>query len=340
VEEPVNDEQPVSPAAEMLGLLSGSFAAQAIHVAARLGLSDLLADGRKRVEELAAKTGAHAPSLHRLLRYLASLNVVCAHPDRSFSLTRLGDTLRADNPYSMRAAAIFYGTRCVWGAAGELYHRVKTGQEPFVQAHGLPFFEYLAAHREDADAFEAWMTRLSEMQVEDVLAAYDFSEVSTLVDVGGGRGTLLARILAVYPQLRGILFDAPSVVERATWVEEMSGRCRRIGGDFFESVPGGGDAYLLQHILHDWEDEMALRLLRNCRRAVAEGTRLLVIEMLVPEGRSSRLVQSLDMLMMALPGGRERTQGEFARLFDSAGFQISRAISIGSPLWILEGVAV
>lgn len=338
----MNDDkskEPLPPAGEMLRLIGGAVAAQAIHVAARLGVADRLASGPRHAENLAGTAGAHAPSLHRLLRYLATLDVVHEEEDGSFSLTLVGDTLRSDSPFSLRAAAVLYGSRFFWQAFGDLHHTTMTGRDAFTHLHGVPLFDHLARHRDDAAAFEAWMTRVSEMQLAAVLASYDFSGFSTLVDVGGGRGTLLAGILAAYPALRGVLFEASEVVKGATWIDTMGGRCERIAGSFFDAVPGGADAYLLQHVLHDWNDEQALRVLRNCRRVCTERTTLLVIEMLVGDDDPHQ-TRFLDLVMMSLTGGRERSEAEFADLLRSAGFELIRSIPIGSPLWILEGAPV
>lgn len=307
-------------------------------MAARLGVADRLAGGPQRAEELAAASGVHAPSLRRLLRHLASLEILREEEDGRFALTLLGDTLRRDSPFSLRAAAILYGAPFVWRAIGDLHYAVATGKDTFTHAHGVPFFDHLAAHPDDAAAFRAWMTRSSQMQLADVLAAYDFSAFSTLVDVGGGQGALLAGILAACPRLRGVLFDSPEIVHRATFSEAVATRCQRIGGSFFDAVPPGGDAYLLQHVLHDWNDDRALRVLRNCRRACAREATLLIIEALVAEDDAPALSGFLDLLMMSLTGGRERSAAELARLLEAAGFRLTRCIPIGSPFSLLEAV--
>lgn len=332
-----SEKEPLPPAGEMLRLLSGFITTQAIHGAARLGVADLLADGPKRVEELATTTAAHAPSLRRLLHYLASIGVVYEDADGRFSLTLLGDTLRTDSPFSVRDAAMLFGAPLFWSAMGDLFHGVMTGEDAFTHVHGASFFDYLADRRGEAAAFNAWMTRSSELQAAAVLSAYDFSGFSTLVDIGGGHGALLAGILSAYPFLHGILFDLADVVDGARKVEAISDRCQRVGGSFFESVPAGGDAYILQHVLHDWSDERAVDILKNCREAIAESGKLLVIEMLVPPDGEPDPSPYLDLLMMTLGGGRERSEVQFAELFDRAGFRLDRVIPMLSPFSILEG---
>jgi hypothetical protein len=338
VDDGATARESLPPAGEMLRLLSGFVASQALHVCARLGIADLLAEGPRRVEDLARESRSHGPSLERLLRYLASIGVVREERGGGFSLTALGDALRTASPFSVHAAAVLFGARLFWDAVGDLHHSVATGGDAFARAHGRSFFDHLARHPDAAAAFDAWMTRSSEMDVAALLAAYDFSPFSTIVDVGGGHGTLLAGVLSAYPDLRGILFDLPRVVSGATAVEAVAERCRRIGGSFFEAVPSGGDAYLLQHVLQDWSDERALEILGSCRRVLGSDGRLVVIEALTPADGRPEPHRYLDLLLMALCGGRQRGEREFRQLLEQSGLRLTRVIAMDSPSSILEAV--
>lgn len=338
VDDGVTATRPLPPAGEMLRLLSGFVTTQALHVCARLGIADLLAEGPKRVEDLATASRAHAPSLERLLSHLATIGVVREEGGGSFSLTALGDTLRTASSFSVHAAAVLFGAPFFWEAIGDLHHSVTTGKDAFTRAHGRSFFDHLERHPDGAAAFDAWMTRSSEMELAAVLAAYDFSSFSTVVDVGGGRGTLLTGILSAYPDLHGILFDLPTVMSGATAVDAVAERCRRVAGSFFETVPAGGDAYLLQHVLQDWNDERALEILRSCRRVLGPDAKLLLVEMLTPADGGRHPHQHLDLLLMALCGGRQRSERDLSRLLEEAALRLTRVILMDSPSSILEAV--
>jgi len=319
--------QPVSPSIQMTQILwPGAIAVQAIHVAAKLALADLVAGGPKSIKELAEATHSHGPSMARLLRALTSLGIFAEDTTGRFRQTALSDTLRSDHPQSIRPFAMMLGAHFVWEPSGALEETVRTGQPSFERVYGAPFFDYLAGHSEDAAVFNAAMSS-SPGYLAAIVGAYDFSKFERIVDVGGGHGLLLAAILSANPRLRGVLHDLPSVVVGASALrqEPISQRCEIIGGDFFKGVPGGADAYMLKGIIHDWNDEAALTILKNCRRAIhPDGTLLLVETVLSPSADPARAM--MDMLMMVLTRGRERTESEFRSLLQQAGFSMVQVI--------------
>jgi len=333
-----------TPAATLLHLMTGYRAMQALYVAARLGIADLLKDGARGSEELARATGADARALHRLLRALASLGVFGEDADGRFAPSELGALLRSDVPGSLRAAAIFFGDERNWHAWGKLERSVMSG-EPVRGPRGTQvFLEESARDPEGAALFNAAMTSLTSAFDAAVTAAYDFSRLGTLVDVGGGQGALISSILAANPALRGILFDIPPVIEsaRGRIVEAgLAGRCELVAGDFFASVPAGGDAYVLKWVIHDWDDEHSVAILGSCRRAMARDGRLLLVERVVPE----RVDQSADtqgivlgdLNMLLWTGGRERTAAEYRALLASGGFTLARIVPTATQLSIIEG---
>jgi hypothetical protein len=332
-----------SAAADLRRLIVGYRLSQALHVAARLGVADLLNNGPMSVDELARAVGAHPAALYRLMRLLASEGVFAESEPRRFELTALAMPLRSDVPGSLRARAILDGEEAHWKAWGHLTHSVATGEPAFDRAHGAPFFEYMKAHAAVASSFNTVMTDQNAAAAQAVVEAYDFSGLGTLVDVGGGHGSLLAAILAEYPPLRGILHDQPHVVAGARPTLEAAGvadRCDIIGGDFFASVPAGGDAYLLKHILHNWDEPRCAAILKNGRDALPADGRLLVVETLIPAGNEPSYGKYLDLGMLVLLPGRERTEAEYGELLAATGFELSRVIATRSELSILEAVPV
>jgi len=319
----------VSPSMQMMQLLwPGAMAVQAVHVAARLALADLVADGAKNAMELAEATDTHAPSMARFLRALANLGIFAEDTTGRFRQTVLSETLRSDRPESIRPWALMLGAHFVWQPSGALDETVRTGQPAFPRIYGAPLFEYLDGHAADAAVFNAAMSS-SPGYVDSIVGAYDFSKFERIVDVGGGHGLLLAGILSANPRLQGVLQDLPSVVTGASALrrEPLSERCEIIGGSFFEDVPAGGDAYILKGIIHDWDDESAVRILKNCRRAIPpNGTLLLLETVLTPSRDPARAL--MDLLMMVLTSGRERTEAEFRSLLQGAGFSMTRVNSM------------
>ena len=321
----------------------GGLGTQTLSVAARLGLADLLADGPQSCDELARSTGTHAPSLLRVMRALASLGVFTEVEAGRFGLTPLSACLRSDAPGSFRIVPIYLGDE-LYRTFGELLHGVETGERPFDRIYGATYFEYLAEHADAAQVFNGAMTALgAAAENPAVAAAYDFSGVGTVVDVGGGHGALLASILLANSGVKGVLFDQPAVVESARAQIEsagIGGRCTLVAGDFFEAVPAGGDVYVLKRIIHDWDDERSVAILKRCRRAMAGGGKLLVVEDLLSPGDEPSLSKLVDVVMMTILPGRERTVDEYRTLLRTAGFDLSRIVPTASSKSVIEGTPV
>jgi O-methyltransferase len=312
----------------------------AVSVAATLGIADLLRDGPKSCAELAQATRTHASSLYRVMRALACIGVFAESDDGRFSLNPAAECLQAKAPGSIRDAAIMLGQEWHWRAWGDVLHSVRTGQCAFEHVFGMELFEYFEQHPAAAAIFNDAMTSLTSQQQDAVVSSYNFSGISKIVDVGGGHGTLLASILKAHPGMSGILFDLPSVVAGARQriqTDGLIGRCEVVGGDFFQSVPEGGDGYLLKQILHDWDDDHAVAILKNCRPGIGQTGKLLVVEMVIPPGNAPSMAKLLDLLMLVWThGGRERTEAEYRALFAAAGFALARNVPTPSPLSVLE----
>lgn len=330
------------PRATLLQMMTGYWVSQALYVAAKLGIADLLADGPVDCEDLAAATNTHAPSLQRVLRALASVGVFTEVSPGSFALTPLAELLRTETPGSMSALAIMYAEE-QYRAWGELLHSVRTGEMAFDHQFGMGYFEYLAQHPEADRVFNEAMTGWTQQLVGAVVDTYDFSPFHTDVDVGGGYGALLATILRNNPGTRGILFEQPHVIASAE--EELvaagvADRCTFVGGDFFVEVPAGGDAYVLSQILHDWDDERCVAILGQCRRAMPDHGKLLVVELVLPPGDDPFLGKWLDLHMLVLLGGRERTATEYDALFRAAGFKLARVVPTSPGPSVVEAIPV
>ncbi|HET9000058.1 MAG TPA: methyltransferase [bacterium] len=331
------------PSARILDSVNGFKVSQALHVASTLRLADLLKDGPRSSDDLAAATGTHPASLYRLLRALAAIDVFLEDSHRRFALTPLGECLRSDATEPVAPWAVFIGQPEYWQAWGHLLDSVRTGEHAFRHVHGMNTWEYYARNPEAGAAFDGAMTSRSRRQANAVLNACDFKRFACVVDVGGGHGLLLSAILANHPPLRGVLFDQPHVVAGSEPVLRAAGvadRCQVVGGDFFESVPHGGDAYVLKFILHDWEDEQATVILRNCRRAIAPNGKLLVIESEISPPNEGATGKFLDLTMLVHTGGRERTREEWTALFATAGFRMVGATPTEAQASIIEGVPV
>jgi len=326
----------------MLQLLNACLTAQGLYVIAELGIADRLADGPALIDDLAAATGAHGPSLGRLLRMLVGIGVFREEGAGRFALTPLGRTLCSEGLDSVRDWALYVGAPAPWAAWGRLLETVMTGRSGFALAHGLSTYEYLARHPELGAPFDRWMTRQSDQHSGAVVAAYDFSAFGTVADVGGGQGSTLAAILRATPSLWGILLDQPQVVAGAVPVLRAAGvaeRCEVIGGDMLQGVPRGADVYLIKRVLMIWGDEPAIQVLRHCAAALPEQGRVVVVEMVMPPGNDPSPARSFDLLMLlANEDGRVRTEAEFRALFAAAGLHLARVIPTASPNSILEGV--
>jgi O-methyltransferase/methyltransferase family protein len=329
------------PQFAMLQMITGFWVSRAIYIAAKLGLADLVKDSSKTAVELARLTGTHSPSLYRALRALASVGVFADDGGGRFAQTPLSETLRSDTPGSLRAIAIVELGQERFPAWGNLMHSVKTGETAFDNIYKQSAWEYYARNPEDARIFNEAMKRLTEMINVATLEAYDFSGVDKLVDVAGGTGGLISAILAAHPRMRGVLFDLPHVIAEAGPALDAAGvldRCETAAGDFFRTVPEGGAAYVMKWIIHDWDDEKATVILKNIHRAMDEKGKLLLIEMIVLEGNQPDLSKFLDLNMMVITGGRERTEGEFKSLLAASGFELTRVIRTTSPVCVIEAV--
>lgn len=315
---------------------------QAVLVVAQLGIADLVKDGPRHITELAQLTNTHEPSLYRVLRYVASQGLFAEDSDSRFSITAGAQPLQADSANSIMADVRWNGSEVIRRSWENLSHSVRTGQTAFDYTFGRPFFDHLADDSEFAQVFNDAMTTSTVDEGPDIVAAHDFSHYGTVIDVGGGHGALLAVILDRYPDVAGVLFDAPDVVAGAGGAIDRhvaAGRATRVGGSFFEDVPSGGDAYLLKYIVHDWDDEQALSILTNCRAAMAPNGRVLIVEMVVPAGNAEAEVKHLDVTMLVFTGGRERTEREYGDLLARAGLRLLRTTPTESPFSILEAVA-
>ena len=339
---------PAAPPEALLQLISSYTSAQVVHAAAKLRLADLLAEGPRSIEDLAEATDTHAPSLARLVRALAALGIVTEAGDDQVALTALGSPLRSDAPDSIRDAVLFLVGEWAWRAWGDLLYSVRTGEPAFDRIFCMSNFEYWEHNPEAGALHEAFFRTMARTANGPIVTAYDFSCFATIIDVGGSTGALLASILRAHPAARGILFDLPHVVAGAEHVLAEAGvaeRCEIVGGSVFDSVPPGGDAYLLKYIIHDWYDERALVILRRCREAMAPRSVLLLVEQLLPEhleaGAAAQGLARLDLQMLVLtPGGRERTEQEFRSLLAEAGFALQKMIPTASPFRILEAIPV
>ena len=336
--------QQIPPSFAIFSMVTGYYVSRAIYVVAKLGIADHLSECPRSIDDLAAATGTHAPSLRRVLRLLASVGVFTEEADSRFALTPIGACLRAGVPGSMRAAVLLFGgvTQQAWG---DLQHSVETGEPAFRGVFGMDPFDYMAQHPDEAANFDAAMADFTKHIATAVVAAYDFSSFRRIVDVGGGNGALLAGILTANQALTGVLFDLPQVADRAiTPMREfgLADRCKIVGRDFFKAVPAGGDAYLLKHVIHDWDDDRATEVLKTCRRAMGTEAKLLVLEGVYPpridQSDESRGAAANDVNMLVCTGGRQRSEAEFRHLYEAAGFRLTRILPTQAPVKVIEGI--
>ena len=317
--------------------MSGHIVASAVNIAARLGLSDRLAGGPRSSDDLARETGTNPDALYRLLRALAGVGMFEEQAERRFALTPVGAAL-CDGP--VRWMALWIAGEFNFRVYANAMHSVKTGESavPITTGGGGPF-EAFAKDPELSRIFNNAMTGFSSFVVPAVLEAYDFSGIGTLVDVAGGHGALLGEILKKYPAMKGIVMDLDHVVAGATPNLEAQGLANRasaVAGDFFAAVPSGGDAYIMKHIIHDWYDDKASQILANIRKVLPKDGRVLLVESVIAEGNEAGLGKIMDLEMLVMPGGKERTEEEFRRLFESAGFTLTRVVPTRSPLSVIE----
>jgi hypothetical protein len=329
----------LTPTDQLLALASGAWVTQMIHVAAELGVADHLAGGERSVESLAVACGADADSLFRLLRGLASLGLFRETTPRHFALTPLAALLSSDHPSSLRQFARMLGEEhyLSWD---DLLHSVRTGENAFRHRYGCSVFEWYLQQPRRAEIFDGAMGDFSRQETDALLASYDFAGVRHLVDVGGGRGELLQRVLRAHPHLHGTLFDQSSVVAPVAVPADLEGRLTLRGGDFFAEAPAGADAYLLKHILHDWGDEACLRILAPIRAGLAPGGRVLIVEQVIPPGNDPFPGKLLDLNMLVMTeGGKERSADDYASLLERAELSLRRIVTTASAVSVVEAEA-
>ncbi len=321
--------------AALLGLVRGYVVTQSLHAAALLGVADHLADGPRNADELAARTGSDASALHRLLRALASVDVVRRTDPDTFALGPLGYLLRSDVEGSLRSWVLLNGGT-LYQAFADIAHTLRSGRPATEAVFDTDLFGHLEESPEEAALFESAMGEISRRWGQAAVAVCDVSWARHIVDVGGGSGEFLTALLRAHPGARGTLFDRPHVLARARTGFDLASRCEFVAGDFFESVPAGGDVYLLSWILHDWDDASAMRILRNVRGAIVPDGRLLVVESVLPPGDTPHFSRFGDVVMLVALGGRERTEAEYADLLDRAGFRLRRVLPTGGPRSVIE----
>jgi hypothetical protein len=324
-------------------LIMGFRTTQMIHVAAKLGIADRLAEGPLRAEALAQAVGAAPRPLYRLLRALASIGIFAETAPGTFALTPAARLLQSDVPGSLRTTAMLYGDRLFWDAYGGMLHSVRTGQPAFAHVHGEPLFAHLANNPDAASLFHRAMSGFSDQEMSAILAARDFSGFAHVVDIGGGQGALVAALLGTCPRMRGTVLDLATVADGAQRLLADAGLTERatfVPGDFFGAIPRGGDLYLLKSVIHNWNDADATNILRGCRRAMADGARLIVIERVIPAGNVPSEATLFDINMLVVLGSQERTEPEYRALFHAAGFALTRVVPTDSPMSLIEGAPV
>ena len=327
------------PPAIIFGLVSGMWAAQAAATAAKLGIPDHLAHGPLTADELAAKLGTHPAATYRLLRGVASIGVLSMEPRRRFALTPVGDLLRSDVPGSMRALLIAEMAPGHWLPWGDLESAVRSGTPSAPRVLGMDPWKYYEKNHEEGFMFAEAMSGMSHMAMHAVLASYSFVGSKKVVDVGGSHGAFVSAVLQREKSAHGVLFDRPEVIEGAGATLESAGvanRVQRTSGDFFQSVPQGGDVYLLKHILHDWSDDECVTILRNVREAMDPGGKVVVVEMLIDDAGPPSPAPLLDLNMLVMLTGKERTAEEFGALFEKAGLKLSGVTPTHSPVAVVE----
>lgn len=336
-----HDEAP-PPSLKILEITySNLVVARALYAFAKLGIADLLGAHTLGSEELASAAKVDPRALYRLLRTLSTADVVSESGDHRFTLGPLGEALRRDAPGSMRAWAIFSGEPFYLQAWEQIVHSIQTGRPAWEHVHKMPIFEYIGKHPDAAQIFDQAMTSLSAGEAPAIIDAYDFSGARKLADIGGGQGVLLRTILKSHPAMAGVLFDRQDAVEGvpARLAEDgLTERCEVVAGDFFQSVPAGADVYLLKYVIHDWDDERSRSILTNCRRAMTNDAKLLLVETIVPLPGESHFAKLQDLEMMVVAGSQERTVDEYSRLLEQAGFRLARVVPTSEPASVLEAV--
>lgn len=328
---------------QLMQIAEGFLSSACLHVAVKLNVADLLTEGPRSVETLATETGTNADALYRVLRALISIGIFSEPQPRIIALSPVAELLRSDVSGNIRDLVLWVSNPFLMHVTSDLLHSVETGKPAIEHLYGKPAFECFASMPEVSRAFNQGMTAISAELAPAVLEAYDFSGVGTLMDVAGGHGHFLCAALKRHPQMKGILLDLPSVVEDAKCGlcdMRLEDRCRPVGGNFFEHIPAGADAYFMQHIIHDWSDEQALKILGNVREALANrpSGRLILVDTVLPEDSRPHPGKLLDLLMLMFPGGRERTESEWHNLLARAGFTITRIVPTKAPDSVIEAV--
>ncbi len=327
--------------AVLMQMMTGYWVSQVIYTVSKLGIADLLKAGPRHITELVTDLEANEDFLYRVLRASGSLGLFEEKEGRIFQTTPLGELLRSDHPDSMRPVALMLGEEH-YQAWGMLKDAVLSGQSPFQSVFGMQVFEYFEKNPAAGETFNDAMTALVRNDHGIIASSYDFSPFRRIVDVGGGHGMLLAAILGRYPNLEGVLFDLPHVAKSAADTLAKAGlskRCQIESGDFFKAVASGGDAYILAHIVHDWSDDLAVRILQNIRQVIPAHGRLLLVETVISPGNSHAMAKLMDLNMLVMtPGGRERTEAEYASLLERAGFRLIRIVPTPSEISIIEAV--
>jgi hypothetical protein len=338
----MSEREPMPAHAQLIQMGSAYWASQMLLVAAQLSLADRLAGGARSAAELAQDLELHGTSMYRFMRSLAGMGLLTQVGDQTFALTALGEALKTDAPGSARASILTLAGHIGTKSWERLLYSLQTGKTGFEQAFGKPLFDYLAQNEDEASLFSETMVGFHGAEPAAVAAAYDFDELKSIVDVGGATGNLLVHILERHKRPRGVLFDLPHVVTDAPPLIRAHGLSDRISiesGSFWEAVPGGHDAYILSHVIHDWDEGQCQTILGNCRRAMGPRSRLLIVEMVLPDGDAPHPGKMLDMMMLVGPGGQERTAGEYATLLSRANFRLTRVVPTNSAVSVVEAAA-
>lgn len=338
---PQQAQAELPPHAQVIQMVTGQWVSKIVYAAAKLGIADHLADGPKSADELAGPTGTDVPTLHRFMRTLAGFGILASAGEKKFALTPMGESLKTGAPGSARSTVLTFGGPAMSTAFDRIIHSLQTGKTGFEAAHGLPIFDYFKEHPDEASMFSESMVGFHGGETPAVAAAYDFSQFETIVDVGGATGNMLSAILTQHPTPRGILFDMAHVVADAPPLLEAKGVADRVtieSGSFFDRVTEGGDAYILSHIIHDWNEDQCLTILGNVRRAMKPDGKILIVEFVLPEDDTPHLGKLADMIMLVIPGGQERTPAEYDELLSKAGLKMTRVVPTESPVSIVEAV--
>ena len=328
-------------AQELFGLIFSNVITQCLGVVAELGIADLLKNGERSIADLARRSSVHERSLYRVMRALAGSGVFAESSPDHFELTPLAEPLLSDSPNTLRDFAIFAGNRVHNDAYANVMHSVRTGETAFKHVHGAEIFDYFKTDAEFFSVFNNAMTSNSRREAVAIAGAYDFFQFETLADVGGGLGFLLSEVMKTAPKLRGVLFDLPEVVAKAEATFDAAGVADRVtieGGSFFDSIPVRADAYMMKYIIHDWDDARARTILENCVESMNPGGRVLVIDHVIPEGNEPHIGKLLDIEMLIVPGGSERTRAQFEELFSTAGLKLTQIVPTATPLCLVEGM--